>query len=123
MIKGFEDITAKLSDTERDRYVPLIVDILKCRKGISRAVTSTQISDQLHRDTGWHITGSRIRKIINHIRYNGLVRCLVASSHGYYIAESKEQLDVYIESLQGRLDAIRSVLRIIKAQGRRSFKK
>jgi hypothetical protein len=34
---------------------------------------------------GYQLTEARLRKIINHIRVNGLLHWLIATSKGYYI--------------------------------------
>jgi hypothetical protein len=59
---------------------------------------------------------ARVRKIINHIRTNGLVRWLIATNKGYYIAETREEVEQYIESLRGREDAIRVVREAMENQ-------
>ena len=58
---------------------------------------------------GYKITEARARKLINHIRINGMVIGLIATSDGYYIADSIDELNSYISSLQGREDAIKAV--------------
>lgn len=57
-----------------------------------------------------------MRKIINYIRRSGLVKGLVASSTGYYVAESEQDLIEYEQSLKGRERAIREVRMSIRKQ-------
>ena len=49
-----------------------------------------------------------MRKVINHIRNNDLIPCLLASSKGYWIASSEAEVLAYEESLLGREEAIRA---------------
>ena len=68
-------------------------------------------------NSGYVVGGSaRIRKLINHIRVNGLVECLMATSNGYYITEDPWEMKRYIESLQGREDAICAVKEAMREQ-------
>ena len=45
----------------------------------------------------------------------------MATSKGYYIAENREELESYIESLQGREDSIRELRRSIRKQMNKVF--
>ena len=58
---------------------------------------------------GYKISEPRIRKIINYIRNNDMVPCLIANSDGYYVAQSNEEMLTYEDSLLGREEAIRAV--------------
>jgi prefoldin subunit 5 len=58
---------------------------------------------------GYQIGEVRVRKIINHIRNNGLVECLIATGKGYYVTESIQEMETYIESVKNREDAIRAM--------------
>lgn len=99
MINGFFDQTADLSDSER-KLVPVVATYLQNAVGASNAV----FSDHIRQVTG--LSGPRVRKVINYIRTNGLVPCLVASSRGYYVAESEQELLEYEDSLTGRANEI-----------------
>ena len=50
-----------------------------------------------------------VRKIISHIREEGLMPGLVASSKGYYLTDDPKDIERYIESLDGRETKIRQV--------------
>lgn len=106
MIKGFDNETAPLSEYEEKVLAPAVVTILRGRIGNGAAITNKGISSLL---TGYKAGDTRIRKVINYIRTNGLVPCLIASSDGYYVAQSEEEVSEYEESLRGREDAIRAV--------------
>ena len=109
----FEEQTAPLTEWEKNTLLPLMVKGLKTKLGKDNAVTSKQIIASLSQplyDMGGKLSGARIRKVINHIRLNGLVRNLVASSKGYYIENNSELRESYKQSLRDRISAIRAVL-------------
>lgn len=108
MIIGFEEETATLSDKEME-LLPCFVDRLKLRVGKSNAVTNTDMRAGFKRVKNIDIPPSRVRKIINYIRMNDLVPCLIATSAGYYVSNDKNELKQYVQSLMGRERAIRAI--------------
>ncbi|MBR5414144.1 MAG: hypothetical protein IK114_14120 [Fibrobacter sp.] len=96
-----------------------IIPTLKLAYGRENAVYNQQIADScpLELKPG----PARIRKIINHIRQNDLVPCLIASSKGYYIAETEDELKEYEDSLRGRAEAIMGVCESIERQRKYRF--
>lgn len=109
MITGFEELTEPLTEKEETLFLPPILRGLRAKVGRQKAVTNKEIITGLKENLGIKIGEARVRKIINHIRCNDLVPCLVATSEGYYIAENERELLDYEESLEGREDAIREV--------------
>ena len=91
MIQGFSEQTKPLTDYEDKVILPLIVH-------------------------GCKIDSPRIRKIINHIRLSGMVIGLIATSEGYYIAETRKELEDYLRSLEGREGAIHAVRKSLEKQ-------
>ncbi len=114
MIKGFTTETEPLSDYERDVLVPVLIRGLIEKVGKARAVTNKYIVQCLKAD--YKITEARVRKVINYIRTKDLVPCLIATSDGYYIAETEQELKDYEDSLLGREEAIRAVRLSINRQ-------
>lgn len=108
MIKGFEEITAKLSEKEME-LVPIFVTRLSLRVSKANAVTSSQIIKGFKDTKGIDLSGARIRKIINYIRMNNLIPCLIATSEGYYVSTDKKELQEYCDSLIGREKAIAAI--------------
>ena len=108
MIQGFSEQTKPLTPDENDVILPLIIQGLHSKVGKEKAITNQHICSVL-KSQGYKLDNARLRKIINHIRVNNMVIGLVATSDGYYIAESKKELEVYLESLNGRENAIRTV--------------
>ena len=62
---------------------------------------ATRLQQESKPPFGVKVDGPRIRKIINHIRLNGLVPGLMATSEGYYIATTPEELDEYMKACLG----------------------
>lgn len=112
MIKSFERHTKRLTDFERKEILPKVVTILSNRIGRDKAIKNGTIAGMLDNAT----TPRLMRKIINYIRRSGLVKGLVASSTGYYVAESEQDLIEYEQSLEGRERAIREVRMSIRKQ-------
>lgn len=108
MITGFVPQTHELTDVEVNNMLPGMVRRLKTKVGKNNAVTNKQIVAAF-KSIGIKTGGPRIRKIINHIRIQGLVPNLIATSSGYYVAANKEELEDYIESLEQRIGSITSV--------------
>jgi hypothetical protein len=104
MVIGFEDLTAQLTDKELS-MIPLLVRTLEGRVGAKNAITNLSLRMYLS-GQGVLVEGPRIRKMINHIRINQLVRNLIATSKGYYIAASDEELKEYIKGLKQRASSI-----------------
>ncbi len=59
---------------------------------------------------------TRVRKIINHIRNHAFVKRLIATSKGYYIVSTIEELGEYIECVIGRESAIRAMRESMERQ-------
>lgn len=115
MLQGFQLQTEPLNDYERDTLLPVICRGLITKVGKAKAITNTAITKAM-KGAGYQLTEARLRKIINHIRTNGLIHLLIATSNGYYIATSTEEVQQYIESLKGREDAIRVVRESMERQ-------
>ena len=109
MIKGFETITADLSDDELN-MVQIVIKGLKVKHGKDKAVTGAVICKALN------INGVRLRKMINYIRINNLIPALCSSSKGYFVANNINELEDYIISLKQRIKAQVDVLNALERQ-------
>ena len=116
MIQGFDEQTEPLTEYEETQILPQIVRGLRQKIGKAMSVTNKSIVEGMKRNLGLKITEPRVRKIINHIRIHDLVPCLIATSQGYYVAESEQELKDYEESLLGREEAIHSVRTSVQRQ-------
>lgn len=115
MIQGFNQQTEPLTDYERDTLLPVICRGLANKYGETKAITNTAITRAM-KGAGYQLTEARLRKIINHIRIHGMIKWLIATSKGYYIATSVDEMRQYIESLRGREQAIRAVRESMEKQ-------
>jgi hypothetical protein len=106
MIEGFEKYTEELSEDEK-ALLPSFVRGLKGKKGKQNAITNKAIQAAFQAHEKWQIKipDARVRKIINHIRVNGLVKGLCASSKGYYVASNQQELEEYLEGLSQRISS------------------
>lgn len=107
MLPGFEDHTTDLSEHEQ-KLVPVFVNSFKKHVGKEAAITNKEIVSKM-KIAGEKMTEIRVRKIINHIRTHALVPGLVASSSGYYVTSDPQEVERYINSLDGREAEIRRV--------------
>lgn len=121
MINGFDEETAPLTEKEA-ALLPFVIALLETHKGKEKAITSKTISYNILVQKYEKVDGPRIRKIINHIRQNGLVSCLIATSAGYYVAETEQELIDYEESLNGRATAIWQIRSHIQKQRAERFR-
>ena len=115
MIRFFEQQTAPLSEYEKEVLLPLMVKGLSHKVGKDNAVTNDIICEKLT-DKGFQIGPARVRKLINHIRVNSLISCLMATNYGYYITKDENEMREYIKSLEGRIAAIQAVKDIMECQ-------
>lgn len=107
MVIGFEDLTAHLSEDEI-KVAEALAEKLATLKGPEQAMNNRQLRDYLW-SIGVYTSAVRMRRMINYIRINSLVRNLVASSRGYYVAEKWEEVERYVSSLRQRASAILAV--------------
>jgi hypothetical protein len=117
MIKGFSEQTSPMTEYETTVLLPVILQGLKDKQGKRNAVTNTYIVGRLKK-AGFSINDARLRKVINHIRTNDLLPGLIATSEGYFLAQSAQELMDYEDSLRGREEAIREVRMAIARQRR-----
>lgn len=121
MIKGFSEQTEPLTDYEQNTLLPVIMRGLSARIGKESAVINRHIVTSLQ--PTYNVTEARVRKIINHIRTNDLIPGLIATSEGYFIAETEQELKDYEMSLLGREMAIREVRESIARQRKNLYNK
>lgn len=120
MKKELKRETRHLSNYEQNILLPILIKGLKMKKGKMNAVTNKQIVKGL-RGHGLKVNLRDVCRLINHIRTNDLVVGLMASSAGYYISNSEQELVKYEDSLLGREREIRKVRMSIERQRRAMF--
>ena len=108
MVIGFEEYTASLSEGEVAIAEWLATELPKY-VGKKKAVSNYHVRRWILFEKFGNIPAARVRKLINYIRINCLVRNLVANSTGYYVAETQEEVETYVQSLRQRAASIMHV--------------
>jgi hypothetical protein len=108
MITGFEEETQPLTEEEHAIVRLFVNSFTRRAPGEANAITSQEIIAKMEL-VGCRMTGARVRKIINYIRINKLVRNLVATSKGYYVESDPEKIREYVKGLKERAAAILAV--------------
>lgn len=106
MIEGFEDITRPLNDQEQQKSYMIAEHLKKHGVGRTNAVKAGFLAELVGSKE------SRVRAMIffNYLRASGTCRGLVATSQGYYLADSVDDLQSYARSIEQRIGAIKTVL-------------
>ena len=105
MLTNFENYTSELSPEER-KVVPILVNGLKKLIGKNNAWSNKRISHTIAERYNIKLSSPRLRKIIQYIRVKDLVPCLIATSSGYYVAATQQEVQDYIKSLEERINSI-----------------
>lgn len=128
MVTGFEKRTKPLTTIEVNTLVPYIVKRLAYNKGVENAVKARTIIEALNAKEFNYtdpkskklkvvkVTGPRFRQMIHYIRVQGLIKHLIATSNGYYVATKKEDLEKYIRSLIERRNSFEEVRAAMQRQ-------
>jgi hypothetical protein len=115
MINSFEEYTFELNQYEREELLPLIVLGLSLRIGKQNAITNNKATTKL-REKGLKINAARFRKIVQYIRFNGIIHNLIACKKGYYISIIKKEQEDYILSLEQRISSLKNTLYALQYQ-------
>tara|TARA_R110002051_G_scaffold161489_3_gene233049 strand:- start:304 stop:663 length:360 start_codon:yes stop_codon:yes gene_type:complete len=108
MITNFEPQTYELNQYELHTLLPILIQGFSTKKGKEKAVTNKAICKALKLG-GCKITDTRLRKVVHYIRVKNLVPLLIATSKGYYVATTKQEVETYIKSLSERINSISEV--------------
>lgn len=108
MITNFENITQELNEDEL-KLVPLLISGFKKRtkdNPIKAPEIVKRINGYLEANNfSIKMNEPRLRKIVNHIRTNGLLP-LIATSNGYYTTNDRMEIINQIDSLEQRANSI-----------------
>lgn len=109
MLKNFEDHTGELSKEELE----IVQYVIKGFENYSEdnPIKAQDVVDRMNVFLTQYkfkikLTQPRLRKIVNHIRTNGL-QPLIATSKGYFVSRDKKVIQEQIESLEQRSNSIR----------------
>lgn len=120
-LTGFEDLTAELTKTELEVYVPAIVKGLKKKVGEDNAITNKKIRESLEFYRGWKIASVRMRKMIEYIRASGELFGLCSSSQGYFVAANYQEGQRTVESQLQRIAQQERTAKALDYQLKRMF--
>lgn len=110
-----------ISTYEAESLLPRVINMIIQCHGSKNKITASQIVTELLEVHGITANEARIRKVINFLRTTDRIKCLVATSTGYYIAEAKEDVEEYIQSLKSREEAIKETRESIERQYHSAF--
>ena len=109
-----------LSNYEVNVLLPILMKGLEMKKGKENAVTNKQIVHSV-RKHGVRINSFSVILLVNHIRTNDLMVGLMATSNGYYVSSSEQELIDYEMNLMCREVALRKVRMSMQRQRRSMF--
>lgn len=116
MIRTFELHTKTLTEWEKRVLLPAMVKELSMHRSRGNAIKSDILAEKMHEATGQRPNCARIRKVVNAIRIGGYLRCLSATSDGYYIAANRAEIDDCVFSLKQRAAQIWQVAESLQRQ-------
>ena len=108
MITGFEEYTKDLDQYEMKVLLPAMVNGMKTKLGERNAISATDAIKKM-KEAGMKISGPRFRKIMHVIRVSGMVKGIVGTSKGYFIANTYDEWTKYLNSINERLTHIKSL--------------
>jgi len=109
--------TLHIGSIERS-FTNRIAEILKGRIGRKNAITNRELQDMFP-----ELSERTIQFIVNNLRNSDIVLCLVASSQGYYVAETESELQDYEKSLNNRIGELVKVRDQVARQRALRFKR
>ena len=105
MLKNFENITHELTSFELE-CVEFLGQWFMANTGRKNMINNENISKMVEAKFGKKLLPSRVRKIIQALRTNGLPN-LIASGKGYFYANEVKDVENWVISLKQREAAIR----------------
>jgi hypothetical protein len=115
-ISLFKNILTELTDTEKEKFVPMLIDTLSGSHSGNR-MTGKSICSWFN-NQGHNVSEIRLRKMINYIRVLNLIKghVIIGAGNGYFITDNPVVVQEQIESLQGRIDSMNAVIDSLKAE-------
>jgi uncharacterized protein YbbC (DUF1343 family) len=107
MLKNFESVTHELNQFELE-CVEFIGQWFMANMGKKNAVKNADIAKMIEKKFDKKIHDSRVRKVVQALRTNGLPN-LIASGKGYFYTEDIKEIEEWVISLKQRELAIRTI--------------
>lgn len=99
----------QLTKVESD-LVPFVARLVRKSKGSENAITAKGVVKAIAKKyPAYKMSDARVRRIINFIRVNGIVKNLLASSKGYFVERDSDMVKQYVKSLLTRSRAVMEV--------------
>ncbi len=116
MLTLFQNVTQELTATEKETFVPMLLDTLQFTHTDNR-ITGKALCGWFNK-CGRYVTEVRIRKMVNFIRVLNLTgdKVLIGASNGYFLTGDVDVVKDQIESMQGRIDSMEAVVDTMKSQ-------
>lgn len=125
MVKNFESLTHELTENE-EQIITYITPSLVSRRGAQSAINNAficrQVNDRIKSreykaiEETFVLTDVRLRKIIHEIRVRNIIPLLVSNSKGYFVAQTEEEVEATIDSMEQRARSMFAVSNILKEQ-------
>jgi hypothetical protein len=107
MLKNFENITHELTPFEL-KCVEFLGQWFMANTGRKNMIKNENISKMVEAKFGKKLAPSRVRKVIQALRTNGLPN-IIASGRGYFYANEVKEVENWVISLKQREAAIRTI--------------
>lgn len=107
MLKNFESVTHELNQFELE-CVEFIGQWFMANTGKKNAIKNADIAKMIEKKFDKKIHDSRVRKVVQALRTNGLPN-LIASGKGYFYTEDLKEIEDWVISLKQRELAIRTI--------------
>jgi len=111
-IINFEEYTIELSKDEM-KVAVLLAKKISLNVGKENAVSNERIIKAFGK-YDVKLKPSKVRKMIQFIRQEGLVSNLCANSRGYFVAANQTEVNEYVKGLQQRVNSIQYTLQCFK---------
>jgi len=116
MVKGFEEITAPLTEKEKNIFLPMVRRILVHRIGEDYAITNFGIRD-ICLANEVKISSAQVRKVVNILRRLGLpTGILIAGRAGYWVETDEKKINNWLEGMEERVSIMASSISAVRRQ-------
>lgn len=104
----------KLTEIQVFKRNNLLVDFLFEHKGVQNIVSSKAICEFLN-ERGYHASLGLIHQIIRKVMFERRLPICSVNSTGYYWATSKEEIQMSIDDLQGRVAELTNRIELLQS--------
>ena len=105
MITGFEEFTTELNEIEVKKIAPFVRSGLLNHVGKENIITGKEICRAVKEKLDYNLITPRLRKVIYYLQVSGQVKCLCATSRGYFVAKNEQELKENLKSLYDRIQS------------------